>query len=89
MEIRLRSIRSRLLALLTLSVFTVSSYAAKDGAAIVSGPFSLEPALGSELRYDDNIFRSARNVESSWIMILAPSLQAEIKPSKHRYELAY
>jgi hypothetical protein len=89
MEIGSRFIKNRLPAMLVLSVVTVSSYAAKDGPAIVSGPFSLEPALGSELRYDDNIFRSARNVESSWIMILAPRLLARFEPRKHRFDLAY
>jgi hypothetical protein len=89
MELAPRFFKNRLPAMLALSLVTVSSYAAKEGPAIVAGPFSLEPALGSELRYDDNIFRSAASVESSWIMILAPRLLARFEPRKHRFDLAY
>jgi len=52
-------------------------------------PFSLDAELGVEVRYDDNIFRSATGVESSWITIFSPGLSVAAKPSKHRYAFKY
>jgi len=52
-------------------------------------PFDLDPELGVEVRYDDNIFRSATGVESSWITIVSPGLAVTVQPSKHRYAFQY
>ena len=51
--------------------------------------FSLEPELGVELRYDDNIFQSATGVTSSLISIVSPGLFVSAQPSKHRFEFQY
>ena len=60
-----------------------------EDASNTAEPFSLDPELGVELRYDDNIFRSARGVESSWITIVSPGFSVTAKPSQHRYEFQY
>jgi len=51
--------------------------------------FSMEPELGLEARYDDNIFRSATGVTSSLISIVSPGLFVTAQPSKHRFEFQY
>ena len=51
--------------------------------------FSLEPELGLEIRYDDNIFQSATGVTSSLISIVSPGLFISAQPSKHRFEFQY
>ncbi len=51
--------------------------------------FSVEPELGVEFRYDDNIFQSATGVTSSLISIVSPGLFVSAQPSKHRFEFQY
>ena len=55
----------------------------------IAESFPLDLGLGVEIRYDDNIFRSATGVESSWITIISPSLSVSARPSKHRYAIQY
>lgn len=50
---------------------------------------SVEPELGAELRYDENIFRSSMDVKASWISILAPRLTLTAQPTRHRFDLKY
>ncbi|MGB5344757.1 MAG: outer membrane beta-barrel protein [Woeseia sp.] len=50
---------------------------------------TIEPSIGIELRYDDNIYSSATQKESSLITLLSPGLLAIFVPSKHRFELEY
>ena len=51
--------------------------------------FSLEPELGLELRYDDNIFKSATSVQSSLITMISPKLVIAAEPSRHRFAFEY
>ena len=48
-----------------------------------------EGTLGVEMRYDDNIFRSASGEQTSLISLLSPGLLARFSPSTHRFELEY
>ena len=50
---------------------------------------ALEPSIAAELRYEDNIFRSATDELSSLVTIVAPGLQASIMPGRHRIQLGY
>jgi len=51
--------------------------------------FSMEPELGLEVRYDDNIFQSSTGITSSIISIISPGLFVSAHPSKHRFEFLY
>ena len=50
---------------------------------------TLEPSIFAELRYDDNIFRSAADELSSLVTVVSPGLQASIKPGRHRFQIGY
>ena len=50
---------------------------------------TLEPSISAEFRYDDNIFLSATDEQSSLITVLSPRLLAIIKPPRHRMQLSY
>ena len=50
---------------------------------------ALTPAISAELRYDDNIFRSAVDELASLVTILSPGLLAVMKPGRHRLQLGY
>ena len=50
---------------------------------------TLEPSIFTELRYDDNIFRSAVDELSSLVTVVSPGLLVSIKPGRHRFQLGY
>lgn len=50
---------------------------------------SFLPELGVVFRHDDNIYRSATSVTSSWITLLSPGLSITAQPSRQRYTLKY
>ncbi len=83
------SCRSQRATFLALSCAILTLNAKAQESANAESASSLEPALGIELRYDDNIFRSAANEQTSLITVLSPSLLASFVPSKHRFELEY
>jgi len=67
-----------------LSICTYAQEESEPGGII-----SLEPELGLELRYDDNIFKSATSVRSSVITVISPKLVLSAEPSKHRFAFEY
>ena len=66
-----------------------SRIAAAQDDSEAAKPISIEPALLVELRYDENIFRSARDVTSSLISIVSPRLDVVARPSNQRFEFSY
>ena len=83
------SCRSQRATFLALSCAILTLNAKAQESANAESASSLEPALGIELRYDDNIFRSAANEQTSLMTVLSPSLLASFVPFKHRFELEY
>ena len=77
------SIRFRVAAILIGVVLATNGEAQEPSD--IEEVFSLEPELGLEVRYDDNIFRSATGVTSSLISIVSPGLFVSAQPSKHRF----
>jgi len=80
-------LRFRVPAVLIFAVLASNGYAEEDSDT--QGVFSLEPALGLELRYDENIFKSATSVQSSLITMISPKLVIAAEPSKHRFAIEY
>ena len=60
-----------------------------EDSSNVEDVFSLEPELGLEVRYDDNIFQSATGVTASLISIVSPGLFISAHPSRHQFEFLY
>lgn len=50
---------------------------------------AMVPSLSAELQYDDNIFLSEADEQSSLITILSPGVLTTFRPSKHRIVLRY
>ena len=72
-----------------LICLVVPSNGKTEEPSIIVGPVSLDPGLGAEIRYDDNIFHSATGVKPSWITEISPSLSVTAKPAKHRFTFQY
>lgn len=47
------------------------------------------PTVEVESRYEDNIFRSARDEKSSWVLDVLPKVQAWLKNGNNTYSLSY
>jgi polysaccharide biosynthesis protein VpsM len=63
---------------------------AETGAAgLRLGPGTLYPALGLNLRHDDNIFLSDANKKSSFISVLTPIVRYEMRSRNATYDLIY
>lgn len=78
-----------LATLLVLGLVSFSSYSSAQGPASVESHSTVEPSIGIELLYDDNIFLNATDKQSSLITTLSPGLLASFVPYKHRFELEY
>jgi len=72
-----------------LICLALAANAQTEESSNVEEVFSMEPELGLEFRYDDNIFQSATGVTSSLISIVSPGLFISAQPSKHRFEFQY
>jgi polysaccharide biosynthesis protein VpsM len=63
--------------------------AAVEPASLKAGSVSITPTVKAETRYMDNIFRSEKDEESSWVLDVLPRVQAWIKRGNNSYSLAY
>jgi hypothetical protein len=82
------SLGKNIFALHMLSICSIVPHSnAQDSASVEHSP--IVPSMSAELHYDDNIFLSAANEQSSLMTIISPSLLATIMPSKHRVVLRY
>ena len=85
----LRNISNELRVATVLICMVPASYGRTAETQTTDPIFSLEPELGIEVRYDENIFRSATSIQSSWITIISPGLSVSTEPSRHRFSVQY
>ena len=75
------------IAILTFGIFCSICPAQEPSDSVDT--FDFDPELGLEFRFDDNIFKSATDVLSSWMTILSPGLSITARPTKHRFTFDY
>lgn len=62
---------------------------AVEPANIKLGPVYIAPTVGLVGRYDDNLFRTHGNENSSWVGEVAPQVQAWVQNGANTYSLGY
>lgn len=80
----MRRILTKLLVSTGVSGLSLGAFAGEP-ASISMGAFEVTPKLGVTYKYDDNIFKSERNEEDQWVLVINPSVRAEARERNNVY----